>query len=135
LIREGEMTILGEQRKTYWFLLFNDLLLWVKPQANKFKFKGEIDLHKSDVVSRSQTFGDGKKKESSALGTFRRELANLRGSSPTDIKNSIQIAHEGKMMSLHAKKDRDLWLKDLQRIVDDFDFKASKVKRKEIKRK
>jgi len=26
-----------------------------------------------------------------ALGTFRRELANLRGSSPQDIKNSIQI--------------------------------------------
>jgi hypothetical protein len=26
-------------------------------------------------------------------------------------------------MSLHAKKDRELWLKDMQRVVDEFDFK------------
>ena len=59
LIREGEMTALGEKRKTYWFFLFNDLMLWAKPQMNnKFKFKGEIDLHKAEVVSRSQTFSE-----------------------------------------------------------------------------
>eukprot|EP01119_Soliformovum_irregulare_P000219 TRINITY_DN10158_c0_g1_i2.p1 TRINITY_DN10158_c0_g1~~TRINITY_DN10158_c0_g1_i2.p1 ORF type:complete len:633 (+),score=182.81 TRINITY_DN10158_c0_g1_i2:10-1908(+) len=115
LVKQGDLILfVKSKKKHYRFFLFTDVLMYARLQTlptRQLKYKGQIDLKKSEVISRSQSFS------TSDLKSTRQAV---KPSSPVDIKNAIQIlGGPGHMMSICANtfQERDAWLVELLNAV------------------
>jgi len=131
LIHLTNQGVQAQDRKSYTFFLFSDILLWAEKQGKQLKFKSFLDLKKAQVITRSQRFSvhvqhlfgnkpPKQKQPGNSGSTFKK-----KASTATDIKNAIHIIVGDNLMSIVANtfEEREGWLKDLIDIADNFYMK------------
>eukprot|EP01114_Cavostelium_apophysatum_P013513 TRINITY_DN3289_c0_g1_i1.p1 TRINITY_DN3289_c0_g1~~TRINITY_DN3289_c0_g1_i1.p1 ORF type:complete len:665 (-),score=156.22 TRINITY_DN3289_c0_g1_i1:9-2003(-) len=109
------------EKKTFTFILFNDILMYCEKQSKQLKFKAQVDLKRAQVVTRSQRFSMMPAK----LGDSPKVKPKTKISSPTDLKNAINIICDDQMLAFCANsfEERESWLKDLEQVIQAFFYK------------